>query len=295
MKIKIGKKIIFILKISITIVILFFIFKKINFIQVIQNFNKITIFSLISIILTAIIKLYLQFVNWAKYLKLNPDYKPGKHEILKSFFIGEALRFLLPGGYGTFGKIYFVNNQKKATTISIGLEKFFQIWMSLLFAVFASLFYFQKINVLIKIVVLIIIIILPLLIYLLSHFTKNKKNQLYFRVYLRNVPLIMLRQILFMLITILQYFIIILNFKIISFLKILIAVPLILSANLIPITYAGLGLRESFAISVFSKYSITAEIAVTCSLTIFIINTVLPSFIGVIFLIFHKKQKPVEV
>ena len=167
---------IYFIKIIITIVILFFIFRKIDFTQVIQNYHRIDISTFIIIILIAILKLYIQYINWGKYLQLNPNYKPQKDEILKTLFIGDALRFLIPGGYGVFGKMYFINNKKKASFLSIGIEKFLQIWTSLLFAAFAAIFYFQKLQLCIKIIFFCLILITPFIIHYLSPLIKKKKS-----------------------------------------------------------------------------------------------------------------------
>ena len=67
-------------------------------------------------------------------------------------------------------------------------------------------------------------------------------------------------------------------------------IPLILFSNLIPITYAGLGLREKFAIEVLSKYGISSEIAITASLTVFIFNVLIPAVVGLYYIIRSKRK-----
>jgi hypothetical protein len=97
-----------------------------------------------------------------------------------------------------------------------------------------------------------------------------------------------------MFITIFQYFILLNNFISFHFFSAVVSIPLILISNLIPITYAGLGLREKFAIEVFSKYTISAEIAVTVTLTIFLFNSVLPAIVGMVLLLRKKKSIKIE-
>ena len=287
----IKRRILFFIKIVITAIILYFILRKINFYLLIQNFSSIGFSTVILLILTTCIKLYTQYFNWGKLLKLNPDYKPQRAEIIKSYFIGDALRFLIPGGYGTFGKIYFVNNLKKATAFSIGIEKFFQIWINLFFASFASIFYFRNINIFLKLIIFILILLMPFLLYFFSKTIMKNKIKIFSKYYLKTTPQIIVMQIIHNFITFFQYFIILKSFVTISFLMVCIAVSLILVANIIPITYAGLGLRETFAIQVLSKFNISPEIAVAASLIIFFINLVLPAFAGLIFIIQSKKIK----
>ena len=275
-----SKIIIIILKLIVTLLILYFIFKKLDLHALARDFFSIKIRIILVIIITTIVKLLIQAYNWGKYLKLNSDYTPQKYEIVKSYFVGLALRFLGPGGIGVVGKIYFVNNKKKATLASIGVERIFLTWKNLFFAAIASIFYFSSINIVIKIVVLVAVIFLPYIIYLFSFFTKNEKIQSYLLNYLKKVPEIMFAQIIFVLITFFQYFILMRHFVDISFFRIMISVPLIHISHLIPLSFNGFGLRETFAIEVFSKYGISPELAVTSTFLIFFFNSVLPALIG---------------
>ncbi len=223
---------------------------------------------------------------------MNSDYTPKKYEVLKSYFVGLALRFVGPGGIGVVGKIYFVNNKKKATLASIGVERIFLTWKNIFFAAFAAIFFFTNINMIIKVAVLIAVIFLPFIIYLFSFLTKNENIQSYSLNYLKKTPEIMLAQIIFVFITFYQYFILLRNFVDISFFKIMISVPLIHISHIIPLSFNGFGLRETFAIEVFSKYGISPELAVTATFLIFFFNSVVPAIIGVyyIFRIKHSKE-----
>lgn len=284
---------IFFIKIILAFVILYFIFKRIDYHSVLDNISKIKTSTLIILFLVALIKVVIQIVNWEKYLRINPEYKPQTKEIISSYFIGDALRFLVPGGYGTIGKMYFVNNHKKDTFISMGVEKFLQIWITLSFAVFASIFYFKEINLAIKLIITAIVWFSPLLLSLLSSIPKLHMIHKYSFEYNKYIPAIMGRQILYMVLTIIQYYVIMTNLVSINFFNVFVAVPLILSANILPITYAGLGIRETFAIEVLHKYGVRASISITCSLIIFAVNNILPALIGVYFIITRKRQESV--
>ncbi len=284
------KRVFFYFKIGISVLILYFVFRKIDMRSVFINFGKIKVLSILLLLITAAIKIYFQLINWGKYLKINPDYNPQKYEITRSFFIGEALRFLVPGGYGTIGKVYFVENQKKATFVSIGLEKFLQIWTSLVFASLAAIFYFTNYEIIIKISGFSVILILPFIIPPLVRLSKHQKMHLFSQEYNKIIIPVIARHTVTMLLTIMQYYIVITTFNSIALPKVFMAVPLILSANIIPITVSGLGLREGFAIEVLQRYSITADVAVACSLTIFVVNNIIPALIGAYFLILHKKK-----
>jgi len=277
-------------KIIITCVILYFIFRKIDFHQLYHTFIEFKLTYILVILITAGIKIFIEYQNWGHFLKINPDYKPKKSEIFKSHMIGHSLRFLIPGGHAIIGKMYFVKNEKKLSFMSIGVEKFFQIWMNLLFASFAAIFYFRRQFILPTILAFLFIICLPFIIYLFKHLDKKENLTKYFKEYWKIVPRIFFMQIIYMFITIFQYFILLNTFISFHFFSAVISIPLILFSNLIPITYAGLGLRETFAIKVLAKYNISSETAIAVSLTVFIFNVLLPALIGIIFIIRSKNK-----
>lgn len=272
-------------KIIITSVILYFIFRKIDFHQLHLTFREFKLSYIFIIIITAGIKIFIEYQNWGHFLKINPDYKPKRSEIFKSHMIGHSLRFLIPGGHAVIGKMYFVKNEKKLSFMSIGVEKFFQIWMNLLFASFAAIFYFRRQFILPTVIAFIFIIFLPFIIYLLKHLDKKESLAKYFKQYWKIIPRIFIMQIVYMFITIFQYFILLNTFLNFHFFSAVISIPLILFSNLIPITYAGLGLREQFAIEVLAKYEISSETAIAVSLTVFIFNVLLPALIGIYFIV----------
>jgi glycosyltransferase 2 family protein len=282
---------IYFIKIAITITILYFIFRKIDFKQLLHTFTELRWYVILAIFLTTIVKIYIEYINWGHYLKVNPEYKPKSSEIFKSHMIGHSLRFLLPGGQGVWGKMYFVNNTKRHSFMSMGLERFFQIWINLVFAAFASIFYFRKINITIPIIAFIIVLFFPLFLYWIKNLNLNKSIDVYFKEYGKILPRIAMMQGIYMGVTIFQYFILINNFYDFHIYSAIISIPLILFSNVIPITYAGLGLREKFAIEVLSKYHIANEIAVTVALTVFLFNSVLPALIGTIYIIKNKRMR----
>ena len=277
-------------KIIITSIILYFIFRKINFQQLYLSFKELKLSSIFLILFTAGIKIFIEYLNWGSYLKINPKYKPKNSEIFRSHMIGHALRFLIPGGHAVVGKMFYVNNEKKLSFMSVGVEKFFQIWINLLSAGFAAIFYFRSKFILPTILAFIFIIFLPFIIYLLKHLDRKQNLAIYFKQYWKIIPRIFIMQIVYMFLTIFQYFILLNNFVSFHIFSAIVSVPLILFSNLIPITYAGLGLREKFAIEILSKYNISSETAITISLTVFIFNVLFPALIGLYFIISSKRK-----
>ena len=168
------KRIIFILKLLLSLIIFYLILRDINIHLLVENFNKLSIGVILLLIVATIVKKILQMWNWQRFLIIDPEYKPTRQRVISTFFIGEALRFLLPGGYGIVGKIYFIDNSKRNSFLSIGLEKFFQIWTSLALACIAGFFYFENIALWIRISLNIVVLLLPFFLVLIRHFVKHE-------------------------------------------------------------------------------------------------------------------------
>lgn len=280
----------FFLKLGISIVILYFIFRKIDLNQVWLSVGKIDFGVFFLIFLLTALKILIDFFNWQSFLSVNPQYASRKSEIIKSLFIGYSLRFLIPGGYGIVGKMYFVNNKKSATFVSLAIEKFFQIWLLLVTAAFSAIFYFRNVSLIPKLIFFAFVLSSPYIFYHLRFVVRKNDFSLYFQEYQKIIPLTMLRKIIYMILTIFQFFVIFRQFVAIPFFRVAISVPLVLFSNIIPITYSGLGLRETFAMEIFPKFGISAEIAVTATLTIFLFTSFLPAIIGLYFIVSHKKS-----
>lgn len=281
-------RIITFIKLFVTVLVLYFISRKIDFSLLFANFIEVSFLSILLLVLTTLIKLLIQYSNWRDYLKLNPKNDSSHVEIIKSFFIGMSLHFLLPAGVGQFGKVYFVNNKKSATVFSVGIERIFITWKNIFFAAVAGIFYFDHINLVLKLFIVVIIFFSPYLIYLVSYILKNKSFKSYLKNYKSIVPQVVVKQIVFTFISLLQYYIILNNFLKISFFSIFKSVPLIHLSHIIPVSFSGFGVREFFALKVFAKFNITPEVAVCTTLIIFIINSVLPALVGEYFLIKEK-------
>ncbi len=285
------KRLIFVLKIIISIVILYLIFRKIDIQEVFTNFMKFSLFTLFILVLTTGIKLYLQYRNWKMMLHMNPGFKSRKRQIFKSYLIGLALGFLIPGGHASFGKVFFIENtSKRRTFISILTEKFFITWTNWFFAIWATFFYFYNVSLGLKITGAFLITFLPMFIYfgMLLKPTLEPLRQEFRKV----APLVMLNQIITVFFTFVQYWIILLTFYPIRFDEVAISTSLILFSNTIPITFSGLGLRETFAVFILQRYHIKAEYAVTASLTIFFMTCVLPALVGLFLMLQEKKKHP---
>jgi uncharacterized membrane protein YbhN (UPF0104 family) len=246
----------------------------------------ITIFWLL---LTTIIKFFLQIYLWKDSLAIVDNFDLSFKNIIKTHFIGLALRFFLPGGHATFGKIFYVNEEKrKQAFYAIIIEKFFTVWIILFFASWAVMFLYKK-WIIFAMLLAIILIFCPFIMPII--FRRYIKYEVFDRCY-TFIPRIYLVQIVFVLLTFFQYSIIINTFleNGVNLFDLSLIISIVLVANVIPITFNGLGLREIASVMFMPSIGISAELAVSSSLIIFIFNSVLPAFPGLIYMIGKDKN-----
>jgi len=288
-KLKYKDTIFFFVKALISILILFFIFKKIDFAGFIRAFSKLKIHIFLQLFSLELFHELFQLFNWRNYLMMNEIDVP-LSKIFETHFMGHAFRFLVPGGHGVYGKAFYMKGAKKKAAVAITIERFFQTWSILLFFGISLIL----LNIMTKSIVALEIILLSLPFFLPYFITKLKfysdNSSAHFKKYYSiNIFFSIVAQIGTILIYILEYFIIINNFVSMPFAKIFTSVPIILSSKIIPISYSGLGISEGFSLQTFKNSVVSPDIAVAASLTVFIISSLLPGLFGLI--IFFKTKK----
>jgi len=229
-----------------------------------------------------------QYHNWLYSLGVNPQYKPNPSEVKRSYMIGLPLRFAMPGGHAAIAKILFVNNSSRMASFwSTALERGFMTWGTWTLASLAAFIYYPLLPIYLRLSAIIICILLPVVLYIiLGSKAKWHMLQAPFR---RLAPRMMAIQIGASIITYLQYWLLLNAALPIGWWSSTIRMALTQFSNSIPITFAGLGLRESFAIHFLKTAGISAEQAVSATLSLFIIQDILPAIAGTWFLLRTKK------
>jgi len=65
--------------------------------------------------------------------------------------------------------------------------------------------------------------------------------------------------------------------------------PLIMLVNIVPVTIAGLGVREGAAVVLLSSFGVAGPVAISSAFMLFLLNTALPALIGALLLLTHRK------
>jgi hypothetical protein len=189
----------------------------------------------------------------------------------------------MPGGHATFGKVFYINpDKRKETFYSILIEKFILTWVILFFATWANVIVFGKWlipSVIFAIIISFLPFVAPLIFrrYVSIDFLEN---------YYLSLPKILMSQVTFVILTFVQYYVLINSIGNInvSFINLSTTVALILVANIIPITFSGLGLRETASALLLPRLGVPVEVAVGASLIIFLFNAVVPAIPGLWYL-----------
>lgn len=246
-----------------------------------------------AVILLTLLRHLLQYHNWLYALRINPGFKENPKQVLLSYLVALPLRFAMPGGHASIAKIYYIaNSSRMASFWSTSLERGFMTWACWSFACLGALFYYPQYPALLWLSLLLLCLLLPVILY---YILGKKANWKYLQgSYAVQAPKMMAMQIGNTLITYLQYWLIINCFVRVSGWESSVRMALTQFSNSIPITIAGLGLRESFAIHFLKTAGISAEQAVSATLSLFLIQDLLPAIIGAVFLLLGKKAESLK-
>lgn len=282
------KRLSYVLKLVFTLGLLYLILKSIDLQSVIAQAAQLPLISAFCIMGLSVMRHFVQYVNWKAALHLNPGYIFQRRQVLASYVVALALRFVIPGGHGVFGKVFFLKNTSiLASVIATTAERLFITWGTWAFAAIAAFFFFPGWNLLLRILLILIAAFLPLWAAVIM--SLNNRFKQYLPAYTAQAPKMMLLQIANTLMMYLQYYIILNHLGVISALDTWLSMALTNVANSIPITISGLGLREGFAIHFLESYSFSSEQAVAATLTLFFFHDLIPAVVGAITLFRIKR------
>lgn len=261
---------------------------KIDFSVALRDMFGLPVAVVIVLICLSFLRHLAQYYNWLYSLSINPGFTKNKAEVLRSYLIGLPLRFAVPGGAASIGKIFFISNSSRSASFwSTALERGFMTWGTWTMAAMAALVYYRNLALGVRLLAVVFSLTLPLMLYLILGLIP--KWRFLKASYIKKTPHMMSLQIVANLIAYLQYWLILNSILSIGWWQSTIRMALTQFSNSIPITVAGLGLREGFAIHFLKTAGISAEQAVSATLSLFFIQDVLPALIGTYFLVRAKK------
>lgn len=288
MKKKILNILLYVLKLGVTVLILWMILRKMDLSLLLDSFTNLPWLLVGFLFFLSTVRHWGQYLIWKYSLELNPIYELNRRELFNSYVIGQALRFAIPGGFGMMGKMaYLKNTSMVASVVSYHFERIFVVWSIFLFGVFAAYNYFTHISQWISIPILILIGTLPIWLYFLMNL--NRKWRRLKPQYLHLAPRIVLLQVAVMLINHYQYWLVLNSFLSIGFGEVLKRMSLSHFAYSIPITFAGLGLKESFAIHFLSEVGFSKIQVITATISVFFLHDFLGALVGLYVFLREKR------
>jgi len=276
-------------KILVTILILYVIFTRIS----IGPLVKVLLNSRLSSLgIAFVMGLSFQFFKILKWHILVRDtgVEESFQNSMDSYFIGMSLGIVTPGRAGELARIGNLSKDKRLAGAGLVLwDKIFDVWVVSLFSLW-GIYYFLDITLAVTIGILLIGLFIVIL------------NPIWLSIIfklpvIKNYPQLMdglkvlKRKTIFINIclTLLSYSIVLVEvyflsraFQSFDILSVVIAYPLVMLANLIPITIGGLGVREGVAVVLLGRFGLSQEAAFNSAFLLFLINTALPAVFGII-------------
>lgn len=284
-----GKKTLLInlAKLLVTLYILYFISKKIPGDTIIASFVDTRLRYLGMAFLLGLTFTLIKIFKWHLLMRdLIPEF-PFSSSV-DGYLSGMSLGIITPGRIGEIGRIATIPEEKRISGIGLVLwDKLFDLFIVALLSIW-GIWYF--INPVIGIVVGLLLIVCIFIFF----------NPRYLGVLLR-LPIIkkypqllqgldvLKKNTIFTVLTLTFFSYIIVIFEALFLIKafnfslgwgIFITYPLVMLANLVPITIGGLGVREGVAILLLSKFGLPNVVAFNSAFLIFLINTVFPGICG---------------
>jgi 4-amino-4-deoxy-L-arabinose transferase-like glycosyltransferase len=270
------------LKLIITAVVLYFIFKKIPAREILLSLSSGKIYPLIIAFIFGLLFSFFKILKW--HLLLKTLYTESSFlKSMESYFIGMSIGIITPGRLGEVARIGNIPKEKKLEgTMLVVWDKIFDVLAVLILAIFGFYFFFG----LFFAILTGIIILMGILLFLNPKILKRIKRRFPKFAYI-DIKALGINFIL----SLISYFTVIIEvyfitnaFNNFSFINSLIGYPIVMLANLLPITIGGLGVREGASIYFLGKLSLPSVSAFNSAFLLFLINTALPAIIGLSYL-----------
>lgn len=287
--------------------LLYYLIRSVEYEKIISAINDANLFIISIVLLLGVVNIYLQFTKWkltaTEVLRISDNYK-----ILRSLFYGFSAGIITPLRIGEyFGRgIEFRDKSLLQITVATLVDKFFPLMMVASLGSFSSLLfvyvYFDvSIYIVISLFILIFTFFYLLIILLISNRFWNSilfsklNTSVRLKPFLEKLKIfeglnrtyffkMLLISFLFYACFLIQYALLVSAFSNHhDFLNYLWAANLIMFVKTIipPISFGELGIREGASVYFLTQMGETASVGFNSSISLFIINLLIPALIGV--------------
>jgi len=279
-----------ILPFVVTAVLVSFLIKKIGIEKLALIPNQISLKYLFWAILLDIPFIFLKSYKWKRVALVSfPEMR--YRDSVSSFLIGIGASLFTPARLGELARAAaFKHNKTSAIALAFTDKLIDATGLGLLFSLSAYL-YNWKIGIAVFSAITFLIAFLCIYVYrrkdskiichlpFFSHLLKAKGAMRKLRPSLLLSSLFL--SIICFFILMLQFYVILSGFADVSFMSVLIGLPIILVGSMLPVSIAGLGLREMIASVVMRRFFISSAQAITASFLLFVTNGFLPGVVGI--------------
>lgn len=280
---------IMILKILMTAAIMVLLVLMVDLGSITASFRSMRVpYGLMALLLLPV-NLFVQCLRWRLMLGIGGQASPWK-EIRRSVLGGLTLSLVTPGRIGELGRSLFLTSSRPVTVAGLViLEKTFAFLTTCLVASLSLILWHRVIPGM-------VLLALAVGIIFHLHVVRSALTRISFLLPYggkiaglwtgwasfgrRQIGLMLAVSLLFFTIVFLQFFLLVTAFEPVGIIPALIAIPLSLAANCVPITIAGLGVREGAAVLLFSAFGVAGASALNGALLLFVIDILLPGLIG---------------
>ncbi len=278
-----------ILKSIITVLVFYFIFKKIPTKEIVKSLVYINIKPLFLAVVFGFLFTFFKIIKWHLLLKdLSKENCLSKS--VESYFIGMSIGLITPGRVGEIARVGNIDKEKRVEGLSLViLDKAFDLLAVLILALAGFYIFFGKfISFLLG-----IFILFSLFVIFYQRAIKNINNifpfnkfpdfiQGFLKIKRKTLLINFLLSLLSYTIVLVEVYFLANSFEKFSFLSTFIGYPIVMLVNLIPITIGGLGIREGTAVFILGRLGLSQAASFNSAFLLFLINTALPAIIGLV-------------
>lgn len=301
---EVKKKIFFILKILLTIVLVYLVIAKIGF-RDLKNSIQTIRYGVVIALFYSLVFTFIKALKWHYLVRQTSGKGSSLGDAVKSYFVGMAGGLLTPGRVGEIARtVYLEKHRKSLVVYLVAVDKVFDITVVLLLAL-PGVYFFTGVlfaaGVGIMLAALLVGIFFP-------HYPPRWVNRFLERT-LRTGKWPGVRERLYVIegemesialkfklkflgvtlfcygIVIVEFYWLVANYHHCRLAGIFLSQPLIMLVNIAPVTIAGLGVREGAAVVLLSSFGVPHSAAISSAFMLFLLNTAFPALVGVLLLL----------
>lgn len=283
---KIRRWLFHLMKLAVSAGLVYWIITQIDLARLLEFFT-VESGTVLAVGLLALLQWFIEFTRLRVILK-NSRLSLSLSAIFRAFFMGYAFRFVLPGNQGEIGKMLFIPGRPAHRASAYVYEKAGFLLAMLILAGLGLGRLYPKYTLIGLALTGLMVVILPVWNFIVG----RKFLESYVPDSLRTItPLLTQIGLSMVSITVisLQYYLLLSQFGM-SLLDAGVVVVLVLAVLLLPISLAGLGLRESATAVMLATFHVPTSLGMTIPFLIFILDVALPGLVGAVFFLFSKKQ-----